>query len=362
MPTRDRVAASEVSEPAAGQASHVLILAPYGRDASTLETLLSEAGYCTTCLTSADALRVSLASQIGILVLSGEAMTPETVGIISETARAQKQWSTVPILSLLTHPDRPPRAYSILEALGPAAALIALRRPAPPNSILSAVRTLLAVRERQSTIERQFSEITDNRDDLQFLLHELDHRVRNTLAKVRSISRMTARQVSDLTEFEEVFGERIAALARAHALLAADRQRPADLMAVAEGALAPFRDPTDYRAQIEGPRVGLRGGSALTFGFFFHELATNASKHGALSGPNGCVAVKWSLNHSEKQPWLTLDWTEMGGPPVKEPVRHSFGRMLIEKVTPAELDGEITLSFPPEGFHCRLTCPLPREA
>ncbi|SEO16569.1 sensor histidine kinase [Palleronia pelagia] len=360
MEEHERPDASAGTEQVAGPQRHVLIRAPFGQDANALWSVFSDAGIRATCLDSPEDLRASLGPELGALVLSGEALTPDIVETISEAARTQDQWSSIPILVLLTHPDRPPAAYSILEAIGPAATLIALRRPAPPNSILSAVRTLLAVRDRQATIERQIGEIEDKRADLRFLLDELDHRVRNTLAKIHGISRMTARQSADLAEFQDVFGARITALAEAHDLLSIGRDRPADLMAVAEGALAPFRDPSGENVRIDGPEVRLWGGSALTFGLFLHELATNASKHGALSSPSGRVTVEWDIGGAPDTPCLALDWTERGGPLVEQPRQHSFGWSLIQEITPAELGGEVEIDFPPEGLRCRLTCPLPR--
>ncbi len=89
-----------------------------------------------------------------------------------------------------------------------------------------------------------------------------------------------------------------------------------------------------------------------------HELATNATKYGALSNQSGRVEVTWQVRVAEGGPRLRFAWTERGGPPVTPPTRRGFGTRLIERGLAGEVGGEIGLSFPPEGFAFVVEAPL----
>ena len=103
--------------------------------------------------------------------------------------------------------------------------------------------------------------------------------------------------------------------------------------------------------------------AALTLGMVFHELATNAVKHGALSTESGRIEVRWSIERRDGGRALQLTWTESGGPPVQPPARRSFGTQLIERSVAYELEGSAELTFVPEGVRCHIEVPLgPRGA
>ena len=106
--------------------------------------------------------------------------------------------------------------------------------------------------------------------------------------------------------------------------------------------------------RLSGPDVRLDSRQTLSLGLAFHELATNAAKYGALSTPNGCVRVDWSVADRH----LRLDWVETGGPLVAAPARRGFGSQLIEAAINRDLDGSAALAYPPEGFTFSLRLPL----
>jgi two-component sensor histidine kinase len=89
-----------------------------------------------------------------------------------------------------------------------------------------------------------------------------------------------------------------------------------------------------------------------------HELATNASKYGALSTPQGRVDISWNLQRIENEPWLVMHWQESGGPPVTEPNERGFGSMLIERSIAYELGGDAVLEFRPQGLACTIKAPV----
>jgi two-component sensor histidine kinase len=185
------------------------------------------------------------------------------------------------------------------------------------------------------------------------LLDELNHRVKNTLAVVRSIAGQTLRGGRTLAEARDALAERLRALAEAHDLLTGSGWRGAGLRALAEAELGPYAG----RASAEGPDLTLGPKAALALGLALHELATNAAKHGALSVPGGRVEVAWGLEGDANERVLRLGWRELGGPPVAATSRHGFGRTLIEQGLRHDLGGEVALEFRPEGLACELRVP-----
>jgi two-component system CheB/CheR fusion protein len=192
----------------------------------------------------------------------------------------------------------------------------------------------------------------------QLLLSELTHRVKNTLAVVQAIAHQTSRNTSSNKDFVERFDGRLAALASAHGLLVESDWKGADVGALARQQLQPYVPANSKRIQIEGPPVTLTADMATPFGLVLHELATNAAKHGALSGRNGTVALNWSVTGNKKKV-LKFTWRERGGPKVKQPKRTGFGSALIDQGIPG---ASVKRDFRPDGIACIIELPLPEAS
>ncbi|MFK5595658.1 sensor histidine kinase [Methylobacterium sp. HMF5984] len=187
------------------------------------------------------------------------------------------------------------------------------------------------------------------------LLHELNHRVKNTLATVQALARQSTRGGEAPGERLEA---RILSLSKTHDLLTRDEWSGASLTEVLENELSPYRTGPDH-ITLHGPEVSLPPRHVLALGMTVHELATNAAKYGALSAPGGRVRVEWSVTTGESGMLrLRLAWRESGGPPVAAPRRAGFGTRLIAGGVRRELDGEIDLDFEAGGVRCRLDVPL----
>jgi len=200
----------------------------------------------------------------------------------------------------------------------------------PPRRIIGVVRDISDRKARE-----------DERDAL---VAELDHRVKNVLASVKSLASQSARKTVSLDAFLKTFSGRLDAMAAAHTLLTATRWRGADIGHIAAAELGGL---ALGRARWEGPEIVLspRATNALTLAL--HELATNALKYGALSSDAGRVEVSWRGCGGG----FELSWNERGGPAVTTPARSGFGLTLIEQVTGRELGGSARLEFLPEGVH-----------
>jgi two-component sensor histidine kinase len=185
----------------------------------------------------------------------------------------------------------------------------------------------------------------------QLLVNELNHRVKNSLTTVQSITSQTLRAATGLEAARDDIEQRICSLAQAHDLLTARNWSAADLKDVAARAMQPF--PAE-QVSIDGPSLDISPQRALALAMALHELATNASKYGALSTPAGRVDLAWRVEDKG----LRLGWVERGGPPVTEPVRRGFGSRLLEKGLARELGGATVVRYAPEGVVCEISIPL----
>lgn len=181
------------------------------------------------------------------------------------------------------------------------------------------------------------------------LVAELSHRVKNTLMTVVSLARQTIRRSDSLEEFEQAFMGRLQALAGAHALLLRSNWGDMELSELVEEALKPFRRGDGTSILVSGASVMLPPRVALTLNLILHELATNASKYGALSTDGGRVEIAWSV---EKDTGLHLVWQERNGPPVPQERRNGFGTTLIRRSAGFEMGGEATIDFAATGVRC----------
>lgn len=204
-------------------------------------------------------------------------------------------------------------------------------------------RTDMAEKERREAQERQ-----------QFLIAEMNHRVKNTLALVRSLVRKSRAAANSLDDFTENLEQRIRALSSAHDLLTHQDWKPAPLHALLEAELDPHLRDGESQIRLDGPPVLLDPRAHTAMALVLHELATNAAKYGALKDPQGRLAITWSLEPGGD---FSLDWQEAGGPPVQPPRRHGFGTTVIERAIPYELGGDVDIDYAPQGLRARLTLP-----
>ena len=208
-------------------------------------------------------------------------------------------------------------------------------------------------------------DITDRKRDEEhraLLANELSHRVKNTLATVQSIIAQTLRNASSLDDAGQVLSSRIMAMAAANDLLINEHWESASIRTLIGRALAPFGVEDANRFLLSGPDLRLPPQITIALGLCLHELATNASKYGALSVPDGHIRLDWSVVDGWRPHRLHLTWTEEGGPPVAAPTRRGFGSRLIERVLASELGGTAEIDYRPEGVVFTAVASLPDSA
>jgi two-component sensor histidine kinase len=184
------------------------------------------------------------------------------------------------------------------------------------------------------------------------LSDELDHRVKNTLAKAQAIAALTLRNSQSPEAFNAAFVARLQAMARNHDLLARSGWTEVSLQQVVADTFAPYADAGE-RIAAAGPKVTLEYAMATTLGMALHELVTNAAKYGALSTSTGRVTLNWRIDGD----FVDLSWTESNGPQVQPPTRRGFGLTVIEYSLASSLGGHVDFHFAPQGLACTIRFP-----
>ena len=187
---------------------------------------------------------------------------------------------------------------------------------------------------------------------------ELTHRVKNTMSLVHAVAEQSQRYAVTPQAFQEAFGSRLRALARSHDMLFRSGWDGAPIREVIERALEPYAGPPG-RVALEGMPIRLSSAVAVSLSLVFHELATNAAKHGALSVPVGGVQVTWTRRRGESgMQLLEVVWREHDGPPVRPPARQGFGSRLLARSLQHEFGCLVQHDFLPAGVECRICLPL----
>jgi len=202
-----------------------------------------------------------------------------------------------------------------------------------------------------------FNDVTDRKsaeEHRELLINELNHRVKNTLATVQSISAQTLRNGGVNATVQETLEARLLTLSNVHSLLTNENWESAEMHDVVWASLRPHVGPDREPFQVEGPGLRLHPKSAVIVSMALHELSTNAIKYGALSVDSGRVNLGWTIGDGR----FNLHWREEGGPPVVKPSRTGFGSRLIERGLSAELRGRATIDYHPVGLVCTIDAPL----
>lgn len=226
---------------------------------------------------------------------------------------------------------------------------------AEANLVVDAIRQAAnIISDRTHALEASEEQSRRQVDEIKLLMGELAHRNKNVMAVLQAIARQILRRSNSLQEFQESFDARIASLVRSNDLLFGAAGTNGNLRDLVHRQLAPFVDTETERVEICGEDVRLKPEAVQSLGLALHELATNATKYGALSEAEGMVAVRWERIGPTG---LALTWSERGGPPVAEPTRSGFGQVVIERLTAQNLSGAVDYLFEPGGVEWRLRAP-----
>jgi two-component sensor histidine kinase len=330
----------------------VLVLAPVGRDAKVASAILADHEIKSRICGTLDEA-VALLDNAQCLVVTEEALISSDRNEFASWLNRQPTWSDFPVVLLTMRGTEIDKRLAFLDRY-----LIVLERPFLASSLANSVRSALRARARQLEVKSYIEQKQQVADRQKLLIKELHHRVKNTLANVRAMMGATARSSDNVDDFVRDFSARIVSLADTHSMLTDDYWQMAALHKLLESELRHYDTTGASRVSLEGPDVALVADIAIPVGMAFHELASNSSKYGALSHPNGRLQVRWSVNNSQDDRMLNLTWLEKGGPKVEQPSRRGFGTTLLEKVVAVQCQASVELNYDPDGLRFAMTLPI----
>ncbi|QDZ09234.1 PAS domain S-box protein [Sphingomonas panacisoli] len=224
----------------------------------------------------------------------------------------------------------------------------------------------LPIRDDEGKIVRWFGTCTDiheqklTLEEREVISQELSHRIKNIFSVVSGLIAFSARAHPEFRDIAGDLRDRITALGRAHDFVrphspaSMPANQPNSLIGLLGELFEPYQVTGQDRVSLKGDDVAIDDRSATPLALLFHELATNATKYGALSVPDGWVTV--TMNSDGEA--VTLDWREQGGPAVTPPGGSGFGTQLMELSAVRQLGGTVARDWKADGLDVTVTVPL----
>ncbi|KJF68336.1 HWE histidine kinase domain-containing protein [Rhizobium nepotum] len=184
------------------------------------------------------------------------------------------------------------------------------------------------------------------------LNEELNHRVKNVLAIIKSLVGTPSQEGKTLQEYVNALKGRIQALSFAHDQIIRGEGGGA-LRDLLDAELSPHRSPETI-VDLAGPQVTLDSRAFSVMALVLHELATNAAKYGALSQTGGQLQVRWEINENRD---CEMRWREILPIRLPTPSRAGFGTALISRSIPYDLGGRSTMRYLPDGLEAEMLLP-----
>lgn len=194
------------------------------------------------------------------------------------------------------------------------------------------------------------TEVKQNEDRLRLLTKELNHRVANTFAIMNSMIRHAAKKTTNVDEFASTLMDRLGALARANRILVSEESERFSLKEILDMELEAFAGWRERLTIIGDTSIWFSGEASEALALIFHELLTNAIKHGALSVPKGKVSVNVAVGDGRQ---VLIEWAEAGGPPIASARRTGIGSSILKNAMRDE--GSVDIDYSGTGLVCRIT-------
>jgi PAS domain S-box-containing protein len=184
------------------------------------------------------------------------------------------------------------------------------------------------------------------------LAREVEHRVRNNLQGLLGLLSVMRDRAQDVQSLADAMEARLGALRHVHELLAQTQWSPVGLRTLVGGALNTLKHMAPCMTipvHVEGPDVYIAPRQVLPLTLVLVEWFTNSCKYGAHSVPTGQLHIQWRTIREGEAIWVSLTWTERGGPPTPEKIIPSLGTELVQGFVRRELKGRSQLKYPPQG-------------
>lgn len=329
-----------------------------------LEALLRREGLQLLKATTGDqALELLLEHDVALALV--DVQMPGLDGFqLAELMRGNERTRHVPII-FVTAGSAGQRRFQGYEA----GAVDFIQKPIEPDILRSKAEVFFELYRQRQQLALQRDELAAQAQALReaaqqkdILLQEINHRIKNLFGLASGLISLSARSAETIEELVTDLRSRLQALARAHELTlpVLGKNSPADratsVVALIEAIVAPHKGEQHSPVKITGADVPISGNGLTSFALLLHELTTNSAKYGALSSPEGQLAINIGLDEE----LLSLNWKETGGEILQQPPeRKGFGAAL-EKATVQGLNAVIARDWHPEGLSLSLKIPAER--
>jgi PAS domain S-box-containing protein len=191
------------------------------------------------------------------------------------------------------------------------------------------------------------------------MAREVSHRLKNVFAVIGGIVNITGRSMKAMDVARRI-NERVQALGRSYEpTLDEAFLGSIELGQAIRSVLAPY-DPEGDRIRFHGNGARTEPNAVSAIGLTLHELATNATKYGALSNDAGTIDIGWRVEQRDR-PTLVITWTETGGPAISASPKTPGTGFSISRTLLSHARGDLATDWRPEGLSATLTLPLPAE-
>lgn len=266
------------------------------------------------------------------------------------------------------HPEDHERLAGLLGDGKPHSIDVRLKKPGERDWTWFRLRFVPLV-ERSGRIHEWVGSLTDiheavlAREARELLVGELRHRMKNLMTIIEALAKASRRGKDPaVEEYLKRFLGRLHALGVAADMVLAGGRVFVDMDTMVHETMAPFMGDDKTRVRMNGPRVRLSEATGGALAMAVHELATNAIKYGALSVPDGQVAITWNAAPADEGEAVSFEWKENGGPAPAPPEKPGFGMRVIESAPMREKSADVALEYRPEGLYCRISFITNRQA
>lgn len=185
------------------------------------------------------------------------------------------------------------------------------------------------------------------------LLAEMNHRLKNSLARLSALVGITIRDSGDLADFERRFAGRFRSLAATQSLVTEAPSAAVGIGALLDAELQSTGHAGTAGIDASGDDLLLEEAAAQTIGLVIHELVTNSIKYGAL-GHEGRLAVQWKRDCDD----ACITWRESGLAQGSVPSGEGFGTGFVRKMVERQLRGSFERRFGDGRVEVDLRWPL----
>jgi two-component sensor histidine kinase len=223
---------------------------------------------------------------------------------------------------------------------------------------------LTRARDRlEDEVARRTRDLQIALDQQTALLHEVDHRVKNSLQVVSSLVLLKARRIPDegVREVLLNLAERISALATVHRMLYStgdvSRFNLAEFVAELSGDLVTTRPHGQLELRLNVDPVAVSAAKAAPLALLVNEIVGNAVKHAHPRDRHGCLSVEVTRPGNDVRIVVEDDGVgmDMRGAP-----EHGFGKTLIELLG-RQLRAHVDWEDAEPGTRVVVTMPLNAE-